>query len=53
MIKCSACGCISQQALVLKEVHYECPEWPEEEIPVCPLCHDTDINKIEGNDWYD
>lgn len=51
MIKCNACKNISQEALVIKEVHFECDEWPYEAIPVCPVCHDTDIEKFEGMDW--
>ena len=53
MIKCNTCGQVSQEALVINEVHYECDEWPIEAIPVCPVCHDTDIQKYEGNDLYD
>ena len=53
MIKCNTCGQVSQEALVIKEVHYECDEWPYEEIPVCPVCCDTDIKKFEGMDLYD
>ncbi len=53
MIKCNTCEHISQDALILKEVHYECDEWPFEAIPVCPFCHDTDIERFEGNDFYD
>jgi len=50
MVKCNSCGYVSQEALILKEIHYECCEWPFEAIPVCPCCHDTDIEYFEGND---
>ena len=53
MIKCNGCKNISQQALIVHEIHYECDGWPVEAIPVCPICHDTDIQKYEGNDLYD
>jgi len=51
MIKCNTCKRVSQEPLILEEVHYECDEWPIEVIPVCPVCHDTDIESFEGIDW--
>lgn len=53
MIKCNACKSISQDVLIVHEIHYECPGWPVEAVPVCPVCHDTDVEKFEGNDLCD
>ncbi len=53
MIICNSCERISREALILKEVHFECDEWPYETIPVCPYCQDTDIVSFEGNDCDD
>ncbi|MBQ2897908.1 MAG: hypothetical protein IJE46_06290 [Clostridia bacterium] len=53
MIKCNSCESVSQDALILKEVHYECDGNPYEAIPVCPYCYDTDIFAYEGNDFDD
>lgn len=53
MIICNSCKKVSQDALILKEVHYECDGFPFEIIPVCPYCRDTDIIRYEGNDFND
>ena len=53
MILCNSCKRISQDVLLLKEVHDECDGYCYEIIPVCPYCRDTDIIKYEGNDLID
>lgn len=50
MIKCLRCKRTFDKPRILKEIHYELPELPYEEIPVCPYCLDTDIIRSDNDD---
>jgi hypothetical protein len=49
-IVCNSCRRYFFEPLILKEVHDELAGWPYERIPVCPYCHDTDIEERESEE---
>ena len=46
MLICNSCGNLFERPKVIKDYHYELEDCPAEDIAVCPICEEYDIELI-------